>query len=78
MTPPSKCEIIFLFAVKMISPLAITLEFIGAVADQTRNIVKNNKVNKFQKVKKTLSFIFNKQTKIQPEFIDNSLLPFHL
>ena len=40
----------------------------------SKNIVKNNKVNKFQKVNKTLIFIFNKQTKIQPEFIDNSLL----
>lgn len=40
----------------------------------SKNTIKNNKVNKFQKVKRTLSFIFNKQTKIQPEFIDNSLL----
>ena len=46
--------------------------------DNSKNKIKNNKVNKFQKVNKTLSFIFNKQTKIQPEFIDNSLLPFHL
>lgn len=42
--------------------------------DNSKNTVKNNKVHKFQKVKKTLSFIFNKQTKIQPEFIDKESL----